>query len=108
MVTADHKFNLAGCEKKVREILAKQDRILLIINTPAHNPTGFSLTPEEIENVVKMLEDVLAGTDKSAALCLDVAYIDYAGERVSNVCRLDMPKPIMRGLCSPMPSIRLK
>ena len=61
MVTADHKFNLAGCEKKVREILAKQDRILLIINTPAHNPTGFSLTPEEIENVVKMLEDVLAG-----------------------------------------------
>ena len=81
MVTADHKFNLAVCEKKVREILAKQDRILLIINTPAHNPTGFSLTPEEIENVVKMLEDVLAGTDKSAALCLDVAYIDYAGER---------------------------
>lgn len=81
MVTEDNKFNLAGCEKKVREILAKQDRILLIINTPAHNPTGFSLTPEEIENVLKMLESCIEGTEKKAVLCLDVAYIDYAGDR---------------------------
>ena len=73
MTTPDHKFNLAACEEKVREILAHQDRILLIINTPAHNPTGFSLTPEDIENVLKMLENAIAGTGKTATLCLDVA-----------------------------------
>ena len=77
MTTPDHKFNLAACEEKVREILAHQDRILLIINTPAHNPTGFSLTPEDIENVLKMLENAIAGTGKTATLCLDVAYIKY-------------------------------
>lgn len=81
MVTADDKFNLPALEAKVTEILAKQDKLLLIINTPAHNPTGFSLTPEEVENVIHMLESHLAGTEKTVALCLDVAYIDYAGER---------------------------
>lgn len=81
MVTADDKFNLPALEAKVTEILASQDKLLLIINTPAHNPTGFSLTPEELENVIQMLESHLAGTAKTVALCLDVAYIDYAGER---------------------------
>ena len=81
MVTEDHRFNLEGLREKVQELLKKQDRVLVIINTPAHNPTGFSLTPEDIENVLHMLEDSIKGTNKKAVLALDVAYIDYAGER---------------------------
>ena len=81
MVTEDHRFNLEGLREKVQELLKKQDRVLVIINTPAHNPTGFSLTPEDVENVLHMLEDSIKGTNKKAVLALDVAYIDYAGER---------------------------
>lgn len=81
MVTEDHRFNLEGLREKVQELLKKQDRVLVIINTPAHNPTGFSLTPEDIENVLHMLEDSIKGTNKKTVLALDVAYIDYAGER---------------------------
>ena len=81
MVTEDGKFNLDACRAKVEEVIAHQDRILLIINTPAHNPTGFSLTPEDVHNVLEMLKKAIAGTNKKAVLCLDVAYIDYAGDR---------------------------
>jgi aromatic-amino-acid transaminase len=81
LVTADRKFNLKGLTDKVHEVVARQDRVEVIINTPAHNPTGFSLTPEEITDVLHMLEDSISGTKKTAVLVLDVAYLDYAGER---------------------------
>lgn len=80
MLTEDNKFDFASLEAKVTEILAKQDSLLLLLNTPAHNPTGFSLTPEEVGQVIEILKKA-AGTTKKATLCLDVAYIDYAGER---------------------------
>ena len=82
MLTPDDKyFNLPALTETVHKVLARQDRVLVIINTPAHNPTGFSLTPEDVENVLNMLKEELKGTNKTATLCLDVAYIDYAGER---------------------------
>ena len=82
MLTDDNKgFNLPAMETKVKEILAKQDSILVMINTPAHNPTGYSLTPEDIENVLNCLKKEIKTTGKRATLLLDVAYIDYAGER---------------------------
>ncbi len=80
MLTEDNQFDFASLEAKVKEILAKQDSILLILNTPAHNPTGFSVTPDDIAKILEILKQA-AGKDKRAVLCLDVAYIDFAGER---------------------------
>ncbi len=81
MLTEDGKYNVAALEAKVKEVFAKQDNLLLIINTPAHNPTGYSLTDEDLAAVIKILNDVTAGTSKKAILLLDVAYIDFAGEK---------------------------
>ncbi len=73
MLTDDGKFNLPA--------LAKQNSIMVIINTPAHNPTGYSLTTEDMEQVVAMLNKAAEETGKQAILFLDAAYIDYAGEK---------------------------
>jgi aromatic-amino-acid transaminase len=81
MLTKDNKFNLPALEKKVVEVLKKQSSIMVIINTPAHNPTGYSLTTKDMEAVVKMLKTVTEKEGKRAVLFLDVAYIDYAGEK---------------------------
>jgi len=81
MLTEDQHFNLPGLTAKVREVLGRQDRVEIIINTPAHNPTGYSLTPEDVTGVLTMLEQSLAGTAKTAVVVLDVAYLDYGGER---------------------------
>ena len=81
MLDDNNQFNLPALRAKVEEYLAKQETLLLIINTPAHNPTGYSLTETDIENVLKMISEVTKGTDKRVILYLDVAYIDYAGEK---------------------------
>ncbi len=81
MLTEDNHYNLPALAAKVTEILAKQNSLVVIINTPAHNPTGYSLTSEDVANVIAMLKKATAGNGKKAILVLDVAYIDYAGER---------------------------
>lgn len=72
------EFNLEDFEYKVSKLLRIQDRVLIILNTPANNPTGYSLSDKEWEQVVAILNKT--GDDKTVALCVDVAYIDFAGE----------------------------
>lgn len=74
-------FNIQSFEGKVGEILAKQDSILIIINAPAHNPTGYSLTDAEWENVLDVCKVQAKNQDKKITLLVDIAYIDYAGEK---------------------------
>ena len=81
MLTEDGKFNLPALEAKVAEVLANQNSIMVIINTPAHNPTGYSLTRDDMAQVVSMLKKVTEESGKQAILFLDAAYIDYAGEK---------------------------
>ena len=81
MLTEDGKFNLSALEEKVKDVLARQNSIMVIINTPAHNPTGYSLTRDDMAQVVSMLKKVTEESGKQAILFLDAAYIDYAGEK---------------------------
>ena len=75
MLDENNKFNLPALKEKVDELLAKQDNLLYLLNTPAHNPTGYSLSGE----VAILKEAAVPG--KNIVFFLDVAYIDYAGEK---------------------------
>ena len=81
MLTDDEQFNLPALEKKVRELLSRQNSVLVIINTPAHNPTGYGLSRADMDSVVAMLGKVTEETGKQAVLFLDVAYLDYGGDK---------------------------
>ena len=81
MLDENNKYNLPALKAKVEEILSKQKSLLLIINTPAHNPTGYSLTEDDLQGVIDILKAATEGNGKTATLLLDIAYIDYAGER---------------------------
>lgn len=74
----NRNFNAGDLEKQIKTLLETQDRLVLILNTPAHNPTGYSLTKEDWYAVKSVLE----GTpkDKKIALLVDIAYIDFAGD----------------------------
>lgn len=80
MLDADNKFNLPALKEKVNELLSRQDNLLYILNTPAHNPTGYSLSEEDMDGVLAILKEA-AVPGKSIVFFLDVAYIDYAGEK---------------------------
>lgn len=74
-------FNLPAFAAKVREVLSRQDSLLIIINTPAHNPTGYSLTDADWDGVIATLKEAARDQSKRLILLADIAYIDYAGEK---------------------------
>ncbi len=51
---------------------------MILLNTPAHNPTGYSLTQEDWQGVVDSL--TRASKKGKITLFVDVAYIDFAGD----------------------------
>ena len=78
LVNEQGRFNTEDFEKQVMALLEVQDRLVIILNTPAHNPTGYSLTVDEWEEVASVLDRV--PEEKKVTLLVDVAYLDFAGE----------------------------
>lgn len=89
LFTDDRKFNVESLREKAAQLLSKQNSLIIILNTPAHNPTGYSLTLEDWDNVVEMLKEE-AERGKAIALLIDAAYIDFAGDE--EVYRRFLPK----------------
>ena len=81
MLTPAETFNTAALEVALRGLLQKQKNALVIINTPAHNPTGYTLSLKEMQDVVAMAGKVAGDTGKNIILFIDAAYLDYAGEK---------------------------
>ena len=71
-------FNIADFDYKVKKLIRNQEHLVIVLNTPANNPTGYTLTMEDWYGVKHVLDEV--PLEKKIALVLDVAYIDYAGE----------------------------
>lgn len=78
MFDEEGSFNLADFEYKVSKLLKNQEHLVIIINTPANNPTGYSLSMDDWYGIKKVLDAV--DLSKKVALLIDVAYIDFAGE----------------------------
>lgn len=56
--------------------MKKQDRLVIIINDPCHNPTGYSLSRKEWSDVIEFLN--VCSQTHSVVLLNDIAYIDYS------------------------------
>ena len=77
MFDGDH-FNLQSVKDTVNEVLKKQDRVVMIVNDPCHNPTGYSLTQEEWKELIAFINEV---SEKVPFILIDdIAYIDYSND----------------------------
>lgn len=76
----DRAFNIEAFEEKVASMLRSQERLVVILNTPAHNPTGYSIKTAEWRSIVAVLNRMPAS--KKIALVVDAAYIDFAGDEM--------------------------
>ena len=79
MFTEDGRFNVESFRTKSSELLAGQNSLVIILNTPAHNPTGYSLTVDDWDKVIGVIKEE-AACGKAIALLVDAAYIDFAGD----------------------------
>lgn len=75
MFEEDH-FNLSSVKEKIEQLQEKQDRIVLVINDPCHNPTGYSLTNQEWEELIALVNE--ASKKTPIVIINDIAYFDYA------------------------------
>lgn len=72
----DDKLNLDDIKAKMLKHKKEQGRVLLVINDPCQNPTGYTMTNEEWQELVKIINDV--SEDGTPVILLhDMAYIDY-------------------------------
>ena len=93
----DH-FNLKGMKEKALEILAKQNTLMAIFNTPANNPSGYSITD--------FFRQCAKDESKKLIILWDMAYIDYAGDPHETRSFLkffeDMPENILTAVAFSM------
>ncbi len=73
-------FNFPSFKERFLDLSKKQDRIFTIINTPAHNPTGYNVTEDEWDKILELAKEVSKDESKKIIFLVDVAYIDYAGD----------------------------
>jgi len=72
-------FALRALEKQIKKTLADHDKVVVVINDPCENPTGYSLSASEWQGLASLLnQKELRGR---VELIVDVAYIDYAEEK---------------------------
>lgn len=69
-------FNLRDFEYKVQLLKHEQGRVLIVINDPCQNPTGYSMSYLEWISVVDILNSV-SRDGTPVILLYDMAYIDY-------------------------------
>lgn len=74
----DGRFNLGDFERRILMLLRRQENLCIILNTPAHNPTGYTIKEREWDSIVSILNKVAAKEAKRIVLFVDVAYIDFA------------------------------
>ncbi len=67
-------FNLSDFEKQIKKLAKKQKTVIVVINDPCHNPTGYQLSDQEWIRIVEILNQF---KDNEIILTYDLAYFDY-------------------------------
>lgn len=83
LLDEEMKFNLNSFSKKVKTLLKKQDYLVIILNSPNHNPTGYSISDREWDEIIDLILEEAKDSTKTITLLIDIAYIDYTKDPVS-------------------------
>lgn len=74
MIDSNQHFDFFSLEKKIKEDIKKYNHVLVIVNDPCQNPSGFCMDKEEYYKLYELLNKY----SSNVSLLLDIAYLDYA------------------------------
>ncbi len=77
------EFDLESFSQTVRNAARKQSTVFLLLNTPANNPSGFSVPIAQWDAIIAFLNSL----DRKVILFLDMAYLDMAPKENKTVFR---------------------
>lgn len=73
--------DIEGFKHQLAELCNTQDKVMMWVNDPAHNPTGLSLTPDgRMAMLEALMESASVNENVGHTLLLDAAYHLYAEE----------------------------
>jgi len=76
MFGEDGRFNVSAFAAALESAAARQGRLLVFLNDPCNNPTGYSMSDAEWTDVARVLSEAAARVP--LVLLCDVAYLAYA------------------------------
>ncbi|MFA6889930.1 MAG: pyridoxal phosphate-dependent aminotransferase [Bacilli bacterium] len=78
----DH-FNNEGIERLMIEVALKEERVFIVLNDPSHNPTGYTLSEDELDMFIASLNKV--SVIGPVIVLFDIAYFDFSKEERSRL-----------------------
>ena len=83
----DEGFDLESFDQSLRELCKIQKQVIVIVNDPCHNPTGYTLSHYEFKRII----DILNKYDQNDIVFLyDVAYLEYTSEKDNRIKMLEL------------------
>ncbi len=75
MFNEEGNFDIDGVRDSILEAKKTHHRVLLVINDPCHNPTGYCLSKEEYDKLFDILDE--EGKDCELSVVFDIAYSSF-------------------------------
>jgi aspartate/tyrosine/aromatic aminotransferase len=73
----DDTFDMESFSKRLDELCHLQHRVIVIINDPCHNPTGFTLSQDEFSKILDILNEK---KNNEIIFLYDMAYLEFSHE----------------------------
>ncbi|NCB34065.1 MAG: aminotransferase class I/II-fold pyridoxal phosphate-dependent enzyme [Erysipelotrichia bacterium] len=73
-----NQFNFSSLRETMEKVSKTQDRLVIVVNDPCQNPTGYSMNRQEWDNMIDLLNEY--GNKMPVILIDDIAYIDYSND----------------------------
>ncbi|WP_432204974.1 pyridoxal phosphate-dependent aminotransferase [Cetobacterium somerae] len=85
------KFDLVNFKNSVMELAKIQKNLVIVLNNPCHNPTGYTLSSYEVKGVMNILKEACSLCN--VVLINDIAYMDFNNKKndLTEFCK-DLPK----------------
>ncbi len=76
----DGHFDTQSFRERLAELCTIQKQVIVIVNDPCHNPTGYTLSDEEWDEIIASLNHF---TNNNIIFLYDLAYLEFTHEKNS-------------------------
>lgn len=72
----NQQFDIVSFKQTCQDVMEQQGKVLAIINDPCHNPSGYTMTTQEWDELLQFVNEL---SEKGPVILLhDIAYVDFS------------------------------
>lgn len=80
-------FDIKSFTDELKKLCSIQKQVIVIINDPCHNPTGYTLSDDEFKEIMNVLNSL---TKNDIIFLYDIAYLEYTNEKDNRLKMLNL------------------